>query len=84
MNLRTTFRPFYMSRHGQSEYNECGRIGGDSGLSQHGTNYAHKLAEFVHEKIIKDSEGNIWTIDMNEKEYTLDEYGDRAFMWDYR
>ena len=38
----------------------------------------------LEDEMIKDSEGNIWTIDMNEKEYTLDEYGDRAFMWDYR
>ena len=29
MNLRTNFRPFYLTRHGQSEYNEVGRIGGD-------------------------------------------------------
>ena len=34
-------------RHGQSEYNAIGRIGGDSGLSVHGVNYAKKLAEFV-------------------------------------
>jgi hypothetical protein len=34
-------------RHGQSEYNAIGRIGGDSGLSVHGINYAKKLAEFV-------------------------------------
>ena len=36
MNLRTVYRPFYMTRHGQSIYNECGRIGGDSGLSEQG------------------------------------------------
>lgn len=40
MNMRTTFRPFFLTRHGQSEYNEVGRIGGDSGLSTHGVAYA--------------------------------------------
>ena len=33
MNLRTTSHAFYLSRHGQSEYNDLGRIGGDSGLT---------------------------------------------------
>ena len=51
MNLRTNNKAFFLSRHGQSEYNEAGRIGGDSGLSQHGINYAKKLAEFVGDYI---------------------------------
>lgn len=38
-------------RHGQSEYNRNGRIGGDSGLSEHGVAYAKALAKFVHEKV---------------------------------
>lgn len=33
MNLNTTPRQFFLSRHGQSEYNQVGRIGGDSGTS---------------------------------------------------
>lgn len=36
MNLRLTRCPFYLSRHGQSVYNEQGKIGGDSLLTQHG------------------------------------------------
>lgn len=51
MNLRTTSHAFYLTRHGQSEYNAIGRIGGDSGLSIHGINYARKLAEFVEQNI---------------------------------
>jgi 6-phosphofructo-2-kinase len=51
MNMRTTSHAFYLSRHGQSEYNAIGRIGGDSGLSQHGVNYAKELAMFVEEKV---------------------------------
>ena len=38
----------------------------------------------LEDEMIKDSDGNVWTIDMNSKEYTLDEYGDRSYMWDYR
>ena len=51
MNLRTSSHAFYLTRHGQSEYNAIGRIGGDSGLSKHGVNYAKNLAEFVEENI---------------------------------
>lgn len=51
MNLRTSSHAFYLTRHGQSDYNAIGRIGGDSGLSVHGVNYARKLAEFVEENI---------------------------------
>jgi broad specificity phosphatase PhoE len=66
MNLRTTSHPFYLSRHGQSEYNSVGRIGGDSSLSEHGIQYAHKLAKFVDETLVKDSNGKdvparLWT-----------------------
>tara|TARA_B100001057_G_scaffold129581_1_gene128638 strand:- start:999 stop:2519 length:1521 start_codon:yes stop_codon:yes gene_type:complete len=39
---------------------------------------------------IVDNEGNVWTIDMNNQDeddwekFKVDEYGDKAFMWDYR
>jgi broad specificity phosphatase PhoE len=55
MNLRTSTHPFYLSRHGQSIYNALGKIGGDSGLSEHGLNYAKALAEFVDRKITRNS-----------------------------
>lgn len=60
MNLRTTTHSFYLTRHGQSEYNVVGRIGGDSGLSDdHGMNYARKLADFVEKKVKKDESGRV-------------------------
>ena len=33
-----------------------------------------------------DSQGNIWTADMNDSNamWNVDEYGDRSFMWEYR
>lgn len=69
INLRTMGHAFFLSRHGQSEYNAIGRIGGDSGLSAHGVAYAHALAEFAENKICKDSEGKarparLWTSTM--------------------
>ena len=75
MNLRTTAHAFYLSRHGQSEYNNLGRIGGDSGLSEHGVKYAEKLADFVEHRIVRDANGNdvparLWTSTMRRTKET--------------
>ena len=51
MNLHTLPRTFYLSRHGQSEYNLLGKIGGDSGLTPAGVEYARRLATFAKEHI---------------------------------
>jgi len=69
INLRTTPHKFFFSRHGQSQYNAVGRIGGDSGLSPDGLAYAHKLAEFVQTNIVFDESGRqvparLWTSSM--------------------
>lgn len=53
MNLHTLPRTFYLTRHGQSEYNVLGKIGGDSGLSQNGVKYAKRLAQFAKNCIAK-------------------------------
>lgn len=75
MNMRTTSHSFFLSRHGQSEYNDLGRIGGDSGLTVHGVNYARKLAEFVDQRIVHDKDGNdvparLWTSTMRRTKET--------------
>jgi broad specificity phosphatase PhoE len=75
MNLRTTSHAFYLTRHGQSEYNDLGRIGGDSGLTVHGLRYAQKLAEFVDKNIVKDKNGEnvparLWTSTMRRTKET--------------
>lgn len=51
MNLHTLPRTFYLTRHGQSEYNLLGKIGGDSGLTPAGVEYARRLAQFAKEHI---------------------------------
>ena len=51
MNLHTLPRTFYLTRHGQSEYNLLGKIGGDSGLTPSGIEYARRLALFAKEYI---------------------------------
>lgn len=51
MNLHTMPRTFYLTRHGQSEYNLYGKIGGDSSLSKNGLEYAKRLAKYANEEI---------------------------------
>jgi len=51
MNLHTLPRTFFLTRHGQSEYNLLGKIGGDSGLTPAGIEYARRLAVFAKEHI---------------------------------
>ena len=69
INLRTVAHDFFLSRHGQSEYNAVGRIGGDSGLSEHGVAYARNLAAFVETNVVRDEKGmsrpgRLWTSTM--------------------
>jgi len=66
MNLHLERRPFYFTRHGQSEYNRLGKIGGDSDLTEHGEEYATALAAWVKENVQVDAEGRpqptrLWT-----------------------
>lgn len=41
MNIHVTPRSIYLCRHGESELNLLGRIGGDSGLSTRGAKVRH-------------------------------------------
>lgn len=67
MSLHTSKRAIYLSRHGQSEYNKLGKIGGDSGLTTDGDLYAKKLAEFADTRICRDPDtggvvpARLWT-----------------------
>uniref|UniRef100_A0A8C6UVE8 6-phosphofructo-2-kinase/fructose-2,6-biphosphatase 1 n=1 Tax=Neogobius melanostomus TaxID=47308 RepID=A0A8C6UVE8_9GOBI len=62
MNIHVTPRSIYLSRHGESELNLLGRIGGDSGLSPRGQKYANALATFITNQNINDLK--VWTSHM--------------------
>jgi broad specificity phosphatase PhoE len=75
MNLRNSSHSFFLSRHGQSEYNAVGRIGGDSGVSKYGLEYAKHLAQFVEDRVTKDADGKevparLWTSSMRRTKET--------------
>lgn len=63
MNLHTISRTFYLTRHGQSEYNLLGKIGGDSSLSKAGLEYARRLAQYAKEHISDNNKRHcrLWT-----------------------
>uniref|UniRef100_A0A8C8SXL9 6-phosphofructo-2-kinase/fructose-2,6-biphosphatase 1 n=1 Tax=Pelusios castaneus TaxID=367368 RepID=A0A8C8SXL9_9SAUR len=62
MNIHVTPRTIYLSRHGESQLNVQGRIGGDSGLSPRGKQYACALAIFIESQNIR--ELKVWTSHM--------------------
>jgi adenylate kinase family enzyme len=66
-NLHATHQTIYLSRHGQSEYNFLGKIGGDSGLSKMGEAYAKRLGEYCEQTLCVDPDSGeqvpcrLWT-----------------------
>lgn len=62
MNIHIAPRSIYLCRHGESELNIRGRIGGDSGLSPRGKQFAACLGKFIQEQNIKDLK--VWTSQM--------------------
>ncbi|GAC93588.1 fructose-2,6-bisphosphatase [Pseudozyma hubeiensis SY62] len=51
MNLHLTPRNIFFSRHGESQYNVEGKIGGDSDLSPRGWMYAKALPQLIKDNI---------------------------------
>ncbi|CDH54905.1 fructose-6-phosphate 2-kinase fructose-6-biphosphatase [Lichtheimia corymbifera JMRC:FSU:9682] len=52
MNFNLADRQIFLTRHGQSEDNVVGRIGGDAPLSARGRKYSKALARFIKEQRI--------------------------------
>ncbi|PWA29451.1 hypothetical protein CCH79_00017098 [Gambusia affinis] len=62
MNIHVAPRSIYLSRHGESELNLVGRIGGDSGLSHRGAKFAAALGAYMCGQSI--SNLKVWTSHM--------------------
>ncbi|KAF9448321.1 bifunctional 6-phosphofructo-2-kinase/fructose-2,6-bisphosphate 2-phosphatase [Macrolepiota fuliginosa MF-IS2] len=60
MNLHLKPRSIYLSRHGESQFNVEGKIGGDSLLSQRGMQYAGALPALITDNI-GDAPLTVWT-----------------------
>ncbi|XP_053544339.1 6-phosphofructo-2-kinase/fructose-2,6-bisphosphatase 3 isoform X2 [Ictalurus punctatus] len=59
MNIHVQPRSIYLCRHGESQHNLQGRLGGDSGLSTRGRKFAGALSKFVGEQNLKNLK--VWT-----------------------
>ncbi|KDR79033.1 hypothetical protein GALMADRAFT_63905 [Galerina marginata CBS 339.88] len=60
MNLHLKPRSIYLSRHGESQFNVEGKIGGDSLLSPRGMQYAEALPALIKDNI-GDAPLTVWT-----------------------
>lgn len=67
------FKTIYLSRHGQSEYNEKGLIGGNSHLTKCGIDYSKKLGKYLEsEGLFKnDTQVQLWTSSLTRTNETL-------------
>lgn len=61
MNLHIGPRPIYISRHGQSQFNTLGKIGGNSDITELGDKYARKLADWLEENTTPSDNMVVWT-----------------------
>uniref|UniRef100_H2THJ6 6-phosphofructo-2-kinase/fructose-2,6-biphosphatase 4b n=1 Tax=Takifugu rubripes TaxID=31033 RepID=H2THJ6_TAKRU len=79
MNIHITPRSIYLCRHGESDLNIKGRIGGDSGLSSRGKEFAKSLRKFIQEQNIRDLK--VWTSQMKRTIQTAECLGVRYEQW---
>ncbi|CAF96180.1 unnamed protein product, partial [Tetraodon nigroviridis] len=79
MNIHVTPRSIYLCRHGESELNLLGRIGGDSGLSTRGAKFASVLGTYMREQSIKDLK--VWTSHMKRTIQTAEALGVQYEQW---
>ncbi|XP_062396899.1 6-phosphofructo-2-kinase/fructose-2,6-bisphosphatase 1 [Sardina pilchardus] len=79
MNIHVTPRSIYLSRHGESEFNLTGRIGGDARLAPRGQEYARALGKFMKAQVIKDLK--VWTSHMRRTIQTAEGLGVPYEQW---
>ena len=79
-NLQITEKPVLIARHGESSFNEAGRIGGDAPLSERGREFARSLASFVEHRF-GDGELGVWTSRLRRAVETAALLGREAREW---
>lgn len=73
MNLHIKPRLIWLSRHGESEYNLTGQIGGDANLLERGWRYAQRLPELVRKSLgeeLQDTNLTVWTLTLRRTQQT--------------
>jgi broad specificity phosphatase PhoE/predicted kinase len=80
-NLQVSKRPVWITRHGESEWNVLGRIGGDSPLSPRGREYALNLAAHVREYFGATNDLDVWTSTLQRTKQTAAPLGIEVGEW---
>jgi broad specificity phosphatase PhoE len=81
-NLHITPRPIWLTRHGESEFNVQGRIGGDSLLSPRGHAYALRLSAYMSQLYPQGtSELTVWTSTLKRTIMTAAPLGREIVSW---
>ncbi|XP_077984994.1 6-phosphofructo-2-kinase/fructose-2,6-bisphosphatase-like isoform X2 [Glandiceps talaboti] len=70
MNIHIMPRTIYLTRHGESELNLKGRIGGDADLSDRGRHYRAALAEYMTNEHLPDLK--VWTSQLKRTSQTAE------------
>ncbi|KAI0340223.1 bifunctional 6-phosphofructo-2-kinase/fructose-2,6-bisphosphate 2-phosphatase [Trametopsis cervina] len=80
MNLHLKPRSIFFSRHGESQYNVEGKIGGDSPLSERGMRYAKALPALITDNI-GDAPLTVWTSTLQRTIQTASELHYNKLTW---
>ncbi|KAM9758945.1 6-phosphofructo-2-kinase/fructose-2,6-bisphosphatase 2 isoform 2-T2 [Menidia menidia] len=79
MNIHVHSHSIYLCRHGESNHNVEGRIGGDAELSPRGKQFAHALRDFIDEHKLSDLK--VWTSQLRRTIQTAEELGVPYEQW---
>ncbi len=80
LNVHIEPRPIWLTRHGESEYNVEGRVGGDAPLSARGEQYAGALARSMRERS-GDATFGVWTSTLVRTTQTAEPLGRSPRTW---
>lgn len=74
LNTHIMPRSVYLSRHGESEWNVTGQIGGDPPLTARGRAYSRKLAEFIKTEFANQPDHGlqVWTSQLQRTKQTAE------------
>ncbi|KAI5962607.1 FBP26 [Candida pseudojiufengensis] len=84
MNLHIKPRSIWLSRHGESEFNLTGQIGGDANLSDRGWRYAKKLPELVLKSLGEENKHTnltVWTSTLKRTQQTASFLPYKKLQW---
>jgi hypothetical protein len=80
IRMHVTPRPILFTRHGESEFNARGLLGGDPELSPRGVEYSRSLAKFIDERF-GDTPITVWTSTLRRTIQTAAALGRKSVAW---